>query len=109
MSKFDEKIALYTKAAQEAGMKIDPTLLEKVTRGLGPSIYLPDASKVSCSDPKELERVKKRFLIKKMGLKDGPELDEAIKRVCKEYVKPVKHRALFYYKLVEKLKLEGKY
>ena len=53
MSNFDEAINEYRD--QLAGIfgtydAIDQNLLEGVAKGLGPSIYLADASLVSCSD-----------------------------------------------------------
>ncbi|MGB5362195.1 MAG: DUF2853 family protein [Aureibaculum sp.] len=72
MSKLQEKIELYTGEVEKLGIKIDANLLASVTKGLGPSIYKVDAEKVSSSDPKELETIKKNFLIKKFGLEDSP-------------------------------------
>lgn len=112
MSKFDEKIAIYKTEFTKIGKSgIDEALFTKVTKGLGPSIYLEDASRVGCSDKDELARVKERFLITKMGLKDSKELDDAIKSVCEEFGSSNKNkfRAMFYYMLVKKLGLEGKY
>ena len=88
----------------------DEALLEKVTKGLGPSIYKADAELVSCSDKSELETVKKNFLIGKLGLKDSAELDAALHSVC-EQMKDSKRkkRAIFYYLLVKKLGKESHY
>ncbi|HHB78846.1 MAG TPA: DUF2853 family protein [Saprospiraceae bacterium] len=112
MSKFDEKLEIYTSEFKNTiKMKIDEDLLRKVTKGLGPSIYKEDASKVSCSDKSELDRVKANFLLKKLGLEDSPKLDEAIKEVCAEMGSSnrKKFRAMFYYMLVKKLKQESFY
>lgn len=105
MSKFDEKMALYEKAAPGA----DSDLLRKVAKGLGPSIYLKDASLVSCSDQSELDRVKTNFLTKKLGISDDAAMDAAIKAVCEDYNERMKHRAVFYYKLVKNLGKESIY
>ena len=85
-------------------LKVDEALLRKVTKGCGPAIYKTDSSKVSCTDPEELGRVKNKFLIKKLGLADSPELDAAIKEVCQKMGSSNrnKYRAIFYYLLVEK-------
>lgn len=112
MSKFAE--ALETYKSQLAGLgksDLDETLLTAVTKGLGPSIYNADSSKVSCSDQTEKDRVKNNFLIGKHGLADSPELDAAISAVCEEMgsSNKNKHRAVFYFLLVQKLGLEGKY
>jgi Protein of unknown function (DUF2853) len=112
MSKFDEKMALYKAEFSKVGKSaLDEALFLKVTKALGPSIYLEDASRVSCSDQVEKDRVKERFLIGKMGQTDGKNLDEAINAVCEEMGSSNKNkfRAIFYYMLVVKLGLAGKY
>ena len=107
MSKFDEAMDKYR--ASLGGMSLmgghDDTKLVKVAKSLGPSIYLADASLVSCSEQSELDRVKANFLIKKHGLTDGPDLDAAIKAVCAQMgsSNKSKHRAVFYYLLAEKV------
>lgn len=50
----------------------DIDLLTKMTIGLGPSIYNADTATVAGSQPSELETLKNNFLIKKLGLTDGP-------------------------------------
>jgi len=112
MNKFEEALESYKKEMDKLGIKsFDADLLEKVTRGLGPSIYNKDSSSVSCSDKSETDRVKSNFLIKKLGLKDDPKLDKAIEEVCEEMGKsnPRKYRAIFYYLLVKKFKKENAY
>lgn len=107
MSKFEAAITEYMGKIEAC----DEALLRKVTKGLGPSIYLKDASMVSCSDKKELERVKNNFLIKKHGLTDdGTNLDAEIKKVC-DAMKDSrqKKRGVFYYHLVKNMGLEGNY
>lgn len=111
MSKFVEAVELYKSEMGKLGIKYDETLLTAVTKGLGPSIYRADASKVSCSDSSELDTVKKNFLIKKLGLSDSPKLDEAISYACETMgsANRNKYRAIFYYLLVKKLKQESFY
>ena len=107
MSKFDEAIVQYKDAMHnKLGLKtINEGLLTSVTKSLGPSIYLKDASRVSCSDKAERDRVKNNFLIKKLGLMDTPELDKAVEAVCQQFGSDnrSKFRAVFYYLLVEKM------
>ncbi|MCR9263245.1 MAG: DUF2853 family protein [Flavobacteriaceae bacterium] len=112
MSKRDELIQKYaeeikTKFGEEPNMD----LLTKVTVGLGPSIYNLDASKVSGSNEKEMETVKNNFLIKKLGLSDGPELSEAINTVIDAYGRSDKnkYRAVIYYMLAKHFKKESIY
>ena len=88
MSKRDELITKYAADLKEkCGVTPDMDLLTKVTIGCGPSIYNADSSTVSGSDDKELATVKNNFLIKKLGLKDGPELDKASAAVSDQYGK----------------------
>jgi hypothetical protein len=111
MSKFDEKVALYKKFMDDKDIRSNTELLTAVTKGLGPSIYKKDAETVSGSDPKELETVKKNFLIKKLGLEDTPELDEKIGEVIERIGKSErnKYRAVVYYMLVKKFDKESVY
>ncbi len=108
MSKFDDAIEKYAADLDAMGGH-DADLLKKVSKALGPSIYNKDSSTVACSDKEELARVKKNFLIKKLGMEDSDKLDDAIAAVCKEYDKRHKHRAVFYYKLVKALGKESSY
>jgi len=112
MSKRDDLIALYTKELKDkCGVTAKQDLLTKVTIGCGPSIYNADASTVGCSSAGELETVKTNFLMKKLGLKDGPELDKAIKEVCGQMGSSNrnKYRAMFYYLLTLKFNKESVY
>ncbi len=111
MSKLDEKIEQYTKAAKDLGLGLDDAFIAKVTKGLGPSIHNKDAETVSCSDSSELETVKKNFLIKKLGLEDSDALDTAIKKVCEAMgtSNRNKYRALFYALLAKEFGKESVY
>ena len=111
MSKLDDKIALYTKSANDLELGLDDAFISAVTKGLGPSIYNKDAESVSCSDSSELDTVKKNFLIKKLGLEDSSELDDAIKEVCQKMgtSNRNKYRALFYALLAKKFEKEDIY
>lgn len=111
MSKRDELIVKYKEQLEKAGVKVNNDLLTKVTIGCGPSIYNKDAATVACSQESELETVKNNYLIKKLGLKDSPELDKAIKEVCEAIGSSVKnkYRAVFYYMLCVKFKKEDVY
>ncbi len=110
MSKFQAALDLYTKELKDkAGVTADADLLKAVTKACGPAIYNKDSSKVSTSDPVELERVKKNFLIKKLGLSDGPALDAAMKEVGEQLGKSNKnkYRGMFYYLLTKKFGKES--
>lgn len=112
MSKRDELIDKYAVDIKEKfGEDPDMDFLTKVAIGLGPAIYNLDASKVSGSDDKELDTVKNNFLIKKLGLSDGPELMDAINAVIEKYGKSEKnkHRAVIYYQLARHFNKESVY
>jgi hypothetical protein len=112
MGKRDDLIAKYADDLKnKCKMTPDMALLTKVTIGCGPSIYNADASTVAGSQPAELETVKNSFLIKKLGLKDGPELDAAIKSAIETYGKSErnKYRAVIYYILTKHFKKESVY
>lgn len=110
MSKFDEKILFYKRNMTSMGLTYEDELFNKITRGLGPSIFKRDAASVSTSDEKEIFTVKQNFLINKLGLEDGPYLNEAIDKVGALMGKTnrVKYRAIFYYLLVKELGQESK-
>lgn len=104
MGKRDDLIAKYADDLKnKCGMTPDMDLLTKVTIGCGPSIYNADASTVAGSQPSELETVKNSFLMKKLGLADGPELMAAIDKAIETYGRSErnKYRAVIYYMLTK--------
>ena len=112
MGRRDELIARYADDLRnKCGIEPDMDLLTKVTIGCGPSIYDADASTVAGSQQHELDTVKHNFLIKKLGLEDGPELDAAIDEAIETYGRSErnKYRAVIYYMLVKKFGKESVY
>lgn len=112
MGKRDDLIAKYAEDLKaKCGMEPDMDLLTKVTIGCGPSIYNADSSTVAASQEAELETVKKNFLIKKLGLSDGPELMDAIQSAVETYGRSErnKYRAVMYYLLVKHFGKEAIY
>ncbi len=112
MGKRDDLIAQYAEDLKnKCGMDPDMNLLTKVTIGCGPSIYNADASTVAASQPSELETVKDNFLIKKLGLADGPDLMAGINAAIETYGKSErnKYRAVFYYLLTKHFGKESVY
>ena len=111
MSKLEEKIATYVAEAKKLKLDLDESLIQAVTKGLGPSIYKADAETVAASDKAELDRLKTNFLIKKLGLKDDAKLDAGIAEVIEAIGKSNKnkYRALVYALLVKKFKKESVY
>ena len=112
MGKRDDLIALYANDLKtKCGMTPDMALLTKVTVGCGPAIYNADASTVAGTQASELETVKDNFLIKKLGLKDGPDLMAAINKVIDVYGRSErnKYRAVVYYMLTKHFGKESAY
>lgn len=109
-AKREAKIKLYTEDVKKHYGSVDTDFLNIVVKNLGPSIYRKDAESVSCTDPKELETVRKNFCLKKLGFEKSQNemLDSEIKKVC-ETMKDtrIKYRATFYYILAKNLKKES--
>ncbi len=112
MSKRDDLIALYAADLRDkCGVTPDMGLLTKVTIGCGPAIYNADASTVAGTSDSELETVKNNFLIRKLGLADGPALMEAINSVLDTYGRSNrnKYRVVVYYLLTRHFGKEAVY
>lgn len=76
----------------------------KIVKHLGIALTKRDSSLVSCSDPKELERVRESWLKRKLALTDSDaDLDAAISAVCTALAGDTsKERVTFYYLLAQK-------
>lgn len=112
MSKREELITKYASDLKEkCGVTPNMDLLTKVTIGCGPSIYNADASTVAGNQHSEIDTVRKNFLIKKLGLPNGPDLEAAIFAVLEQYGHSNKHkyRAVVYYLLTVHFKKESVY
>ncbi|TDE01754.1 DUF2853 family protein [Flavobacterium hiemivividum] len=112
MSKRDELIEKYAADLKDkCGVNPSMDLLKKVTIGCGPSIYNSDAATVAGSQQAELDTVKNNFLIKKLGLADGANLDAGIDAVMEKYGRSNanKYRAVVYYLLTVHFKKESIY
>src|SRR5690554_5040159 len=112
MGKRDDLIATYAADLKEkCGVTADMDLLTKVTIGLGPSVYNDDSSTVAGTDQSELDTIRNNFLIKKLGLADGPELGAGIDKVIEQYGRSNrnKYRAVVYYLLTKHFSKESAY
>jgi hypothetical protein len=112
MGKRDDLIAQYAAdLSGKCGVTPDMDLLTKVTIGCGPAIYRDDSALVAGSDPQELETIRKNFLMKKLGLPDGPDLGAGIDSVLATYGSGErrKHRPVVYYLLVKHFGREAVY
>lgn len=112
MSRRDELIAIYAADLRDkCGVEPDMGLLTKVAIGLGPVIYNEDSSTVAGSQPKELETIRRNFLMKKLGLPDSTDLAAGIDRAIETYGRSNrnKHRAVIYYLLTKHFGKESVY
>ena len=112
MSAREELIVKYAADLKDkCGINPDMDLLTKVTIGCGPSIYNADSATVAGSQQSELDTVKNNFLIKKLGLADGADLDAGIDAVMEKYGRSNKnkYRAVVYYLLTVHFKKESVY
>ncbi|MFV8326508.1 DUF2853 family protein [Flavobacterium sp. ZS1P14] len=112
MSARDELIVKYAADLKDkCGVNPDMDLLTKVTVGCGPSIYNADSATVAGTQQSELDTVKNNFLIKKLGLADGANLDAGIDAVMEKYGRSNKnkYRVVVYYLLAVHFKKESIY
>lgn len=111
MSKFQQCLDTYAAEFDKLGISYDADLLQKVTKGCGPSIYNPDSSKVAASSKSEMDRVKQNFLMKKLGLSESDDLDAGIQSAVDQMgsSNKNKYRAMFYYLLVKHFGKESVY
>lgn len=109
-TKFDEAVDQCKAQMKKQRISVDEKLLTKIAKSLGPSLYNRDARTVAAGQKSELETIKKNFLIKKLGCKDGPELDKALDKAINKIGRSnrSKLRPVFYYLLVKDLKKESK-
>ncbi len=92
-----DKVRVYTADVNEKAVV-------SIVKHLGIALQSRDASMVACSDPFERERVREKWLKKKLGLKESNDvLDAAILDVCQTMSADFnKCRVVFYYLLAKK-------
>ena len=92
----------YFEDVKKHASSYDEDAIAGIVRHCGIALAKKDSSLVSGSDPKELERVKASFLIKKLGLTDDGSLDGAIATVMEKMKGDrTKERVTVYYMLAE--------
>ncbi len=104
-----ELIDRYKKELSRLKVKVDDGLLKAVVKSLGPAVYRDDASKISASDKGELARVKQNFMVKRLGLPDGPPLDRMLDQALDQMGRASrnKYRAVLYYVITRAAKREA--
>ncbi|MFT5906724.1 MAG: hypothetical protein ACI9E1_002336 [Cryomorphaceae bacterium] len=111
MSKLDDAIEAAKKQMKAQKIPCNAELLEKVAKGLGPSIHKADSKLVAASDEKEIATVKKNFIGKKLGETDEKKQDAAIAYAIEKIgaSNRQKLRTVFCYLIVKKMKKESVY
>ncbi len=95
-----ENIEKSTAQLEAIGVDVNKELIEKIVKRLGIANQSVDASHVAATDPMEVERLKKNFVIKKLEQEDNADTDAVIASVL-EKMKPhrMKQRGAVYYLL----------
>ncbi len=88
----------YLAGVQRYDANANADTVQKIVKHLGIALQSKDASMVSCSDPSELDRVREKWCMKKLGETDAGAADAVIAKVC-ETMKGdrQKSRVTFYY------------
>jgi len=99
-----------TEQLEAIGVSVKSDLIEKIVKRLGIANQSVDASHVAATDPEEIKRLKKNFVIKKLEQKDDATTDKAIADTL-EKMKPhrMKQRGAVYYLLTVHFKKESIY
>ncbi|MFD0917623.1 DUF2853 family protein [Pseudahrensia aquimaris] len=88
----------YLSDVQRYDSGADADTIEKIVKHLGIALKGKDSSLVSCSDTTELDRVREKWSMKKLGETDASACDEVIGKVCEEMKGDrQKNRVTFYY------------
>jgi hypothetical protein len=82
----------------------DADAVAKIVKHLGIALRNADSSLVSCTDPKELDRVKANWIAKKLGVEDDAKADSVVQKVCETMsADRTKSRVTFYYLVAKHL------
>jgi hypothetical protein len=79
-------------------------VVNKIVKHLGIALRNRDSALVSCTDQKELDRVKAGWIAKKLGVADAKKADAALEKACKAMAADnTKNRVTFYYLVAKDL------
>lgn len=88
----------YLADVQKYDAGADEEVVGKIVKHLGIALRNRDSSLVSCTDPKELERVRTSWIGKKLGVTDEAQANAVIEKVCEQLSGDrTKERVTFYY------------
>jgi len=101
-------IAKYLEDVKRYDSSPNEKAVESIVKYLGIALRSRDASLVSCSDDSELDRVRKGFCVKKLGL-DPAAAEKAVAEVCEQMkADRNKNRVTFYYLVAKATGTMGK-
>ena len=92
----------YLADVQRYDASADADVVQKIVKHLGIALQSKDASLVSCSDKSELDRVREKWCMKKLGATDTGAADAAIGKVCKTMKDDRQKKRVTFYYLVAK-------
>jgi len=82
----------------------DADAVAKIVKHLGIALRNRDSSLVSCTDQKELDRVKTNWIGKKLGITDDAKSASVLEKVCQAMsADNTKSRVTFYYLVAKHL------
>jgi len=94
----------YLSDVQRYDAGADASVVEKIVKHLGIALRSKDASLVSCSDKSELDRVREKWCVKKLGATDDAAADAVIGKVCETMQGDrQKQRVTFYYLVAKEM------
>lgn len=97
MTNYVEDVQRYDAGADEA-------VVNKIVKHLGIALQSKDASLVSCSDSSELDRVREKWCMKKLGVSEVGACDSVIESVCEKMAQDRnKQRVTFYYLVAKEM------
>lgn len=96
----ESNIKKSTEQLEAIGVSVNALLIEKIVKRLGIANQSVDASHVAATDPSEVERLKKNFVIKKLEQDDNADTDAVIASVLEKMsTHRMKQRGAIYYLL----------
>ena len=94
----------YLSDVQRYDAGADADVVQKIVKHLGIAMQSKDAALVSCSDRSELDRVREKWCVKKLGTVDAGVADAVIAKVCETMQGDRrKHRVTFYYLVAKEM------
>jgi hypothetical protein len=97
-------MADYLADVKKYDVGVSADVVNKIVKHLGIALRNRDSALVSCTDPKELDRVKANWIVKKLGVTDAAKADSTVEKVCKTMAADSsKSRVTFYYLAAKEL------